>query len=64
MLVFVPRLVGYPLPAFLEFTPEIGYTLVVSGGVAFAWALLGTALAVWLLRERHAVRPIPRPLSA
>jgi CubicO group peptidase (beta-lactamase class C family) len=59
LLIGVPKtLGGYPLSFLLYTTPDLGYFLVVSGGVALVWGLLRTALAyivTWSAKQSELV---------
>jgi len=50
MLIGYPQLL-YPLSATLLLVPDLGYLVVVSGGVALTWGILRTVLAYLVLRK-------------
>jgi CubicO group peptidase (beta-lactamase class C family) len=51
MLIGVPTILGgYPLSFLMYATPDLGYLLVVSGGVAAVWSVVRTAWAYFTLR--------------
>jgi hypothetical protein len=52
------------LPILLLGIPDLGYSLVMSGGVALSWGILRTALAYFVLRESGAVDTAGRPAIA
>ena len=63
LLIGVPTVLGgYPLSFLRYATPDLGYFLIVSGGIALAWGPLRMALAYLALRgtniERH-----PQPIK-
>jgi hypothetical protein len=49
-LVGIPRFLGVPLSIIQYLAPGIGYTLLVSGVVALAWAVVWMVLAYLALR--------------
>ena len=64
LLVGVPTLMGgYPLSFLMYMTPDLGFFLIVSGGVALVWGVLRTALAFFTLRgakhDEHVVAQMP-----
>jgi hypothetical protein len=64
LLIAVPRFMGgYPLSFLLYLTPELGYFLVVSGGVALVWGPLRTVLAYRALRTGNAPRVTAQPVQ-
>jgi hypothetical protein len=60
LLTGVPKILGgYPLSFLLYVTPELGYFLIVSGGVALVWGLLRTGLAYLALRGAKQIKWVP-----
>ena len=51
MLIGFPKLL-YPLSLTLLLVPDLGYLVVVSGGVALSWGILRTVLANIAMRKR------------
>ena len=49
-LVVAPQLFGFSLPGMIYGAPDLGYVMVVSGGVALGWSVLRTVLAFFTLR--------------
>jgi CubicO group peptidase (beta-lactamase class C family) len=57
-LVGVPQVLGYPLSFLLYLTPDLGYSLLLSGTVALVWGLVHAGLAFFLLRTSRASAPV------
>jgi hypothetical protein len=55
-LVVAPQLFGFSLPGMIYGAPDLGYVMVVSGGVALGWSVLRTVLAFFTLRTPGAPR--------
>jgi CubicO group peptidase (beta-lactamase class C family) len=53
-LVVAPRLLGLPLSFIQYLSPDLGYTLLVSGAVALGWGVVRTVLAYLALRPTSA----------
>jgi CubicO group peptidase (beta-lactamase class C family) len=67
LLVGVPTLLGgYPLSFLMYATPDLGYFLTVSGGVALAWSVMRTVLAYFALRgaNKGGLIPAQKPALA
>jgi hypothetical protein len=50
VLVGLPRMIDAPLPAVLAGLPDLGYPLVASAVLAFAWGLVRVIWAIRTLR--------------
>jgi len=52
-----------PLTALLLGIPDLGYILVISGGVALGWGIIRTVWAYFALRQSAAVCPAGTPVT-
>lgn len=60
LLIGVPMIMGgYPLSFLTYTTPDLGYFLVVSGGVALVWGILRTVMAYFTLRSAKQNKLVP-----
>jgi CubicO group peptidase (beta-lactamase class C family) len=57
-LVFVPQLFGLSLPGTIYRAPDLGYVMAVSSGIALAWSLVRTGLALFTLNRSGDIAPI------
>jgi CubicO group peptidase (beta-lactamase class C family) len=67
LLVGVPTILGgYPLSFLLYATPDLGYFLIVSGGVALVWGVARTLIAAFVMRQKMTAgrAPTVQPLKA
>jgi len=56
-LVFVPQLFGLSLPGTIYRAPDLGYVMAVSSGIALAWSLVRTGLALFTLSQSRNIAP-------
>ncbi len=56
VLVLLPKQLGLPLFTLTQGLPDIAYTLLLSGSVAFVWAVARTVWALLTLRASRAYR--------
>ena len=54
---------GWSLAFILRHIPDLGWTLVLSAGLALGWGILRTVLAILVLRERGARRVAVAPIN-
>jgi CubicO group peptidase (beta-lactamase class C family) len=67
LLIGVPTILGgYPLSFLLYATPDLGYFLVMSGGIALVWGVVRTLVAVFIVRQQSTSGRLPsmQPLKA
>jgi CubicO group peptidase (beta-lactamase class C family) len=57
-LVFVPQLFGLSLPGTIYRAPDLGYVMAVSSGIALAWSLVRTGLALFTLSQSRNIAPL------
>lgn len=57
-LVFVPQLFGLSLPGTIYRAPDLGYVMAVSSGIAVAWSLVRTGLALFTLSQSRNIVPL------
>ena len=56
-LAVIPELFGLPLPGILYRAPDLGVVMAVSSGLALAWSLVRTGLALFTLSRSWEVAP-------
>jgi CubicO group peptidase (beta-lactamase class C family) len=57
-LAVIPKLFGLPLRGIIYRAPDLGYVMAVSSGIALAWSLVRTGLALFTLSQSRNIAPL------